>query len=143
MEQKKFNISTTLHTLSKVKEILGALKIENIPVFNDDMEALREYICTEIILNLSDEPKRLNALLRSITNSTDEDFTTFGFEQIFDILTDFFVSTGDKLISWKKMRSIELKSQESTDLPSMIEMMTKNPKIAEMISSGLGDIQKP
>lgn len=126
---KKFNVSTNLYTLSKIKDILSEIKIENIPAFGDDRSAIKEYIITSIILDLSGSPIKLNNMLLAITGETETDFSLLSFNTLYEILDDFFSNTGDRLISWKLTQSIESNIQNDTDTMKILEMMMKNPEM--------------
>lgn len=132
---KDYNISTNPYTLSLVKDILAEIKIENIPLFEDKNQELREYVTTSIILDLSGDIKKLNAMFKSITQDPETDFALFDFNELFGILNDFFVSTGDRLISWKKIQSSELNNPNGMDLAKIMEMMQKNPDLMKIFDT--------
>ena len=131
---KDIKISTNPYTLSLVKGILTEIDIKNIPLFEDKNVELREYISTSIILGLSDDIKKLNAMFKAITQDPETDFALFSFNDLFEILNDFFVSTGDKLISWKKIQNSESSNQEDMGIMQMVDMMTKNPNLMKALS---------
>jgi hypothetical protein len=132
---KDYNISTNPYTLSLVKDILAEIKIENIPLFEDKNQELREYVTTSIILDLSGDIKKLNAMFKSITQDPETDFALFGFNELFGILDGFFVSTGDRLISWKRIQSSELNNPNGMDLAKIMEMMQKNPDLMKIFDT--------
>jgi hypothetical protein len=126
---KNFNVLTNLYTLSKVKDILNEIKIENIPAFEKGDSNIKEYIITSIILELSSNPIKLNNMFSAITGQNEIDFSLLSFNEIYKVLDDFFSSTGDKLISWKLTQSIESNIQNDTDTMKILEMMMKNPQM--------------
>jgi hypothetical protein len=126
---KNFNVLTNLYTLSKVKDILNEIKIENIPAFEKGDSNIKEYIITSIILELSSNPIKLNNMFSAITGQNEIDFSLLSFNEIYKVLDDFFSSTGDRLISWKLTQSIESNIQNDTDTMKILEMMMKNPQM--------------
>lgn len=128
-------ISTNPYTLSLVKNILSEIEINNIPLFKDKDTDLREYVTTSIILELCNDIKKLNAMFRSITQDPEIDFALLKFNELFEILNDFFMNTGDKLISWKKIQNSELSGQKDMDMLQMMEMVTKNPELMKMFDT--------
>ena len=132
---KNYKISTNPYTLSLVKDILSEIDIKNIPLFEDADEDLKKYIITSIILSLSSDIKKLNAMFRAITQDPDTDFALLGFNELFEVLNDFFTNTGDRLISWKKIQNSELASHDDMDMLKMMEMVTKNPELMKIFDT--------
>lgn len=132
---KKYNISTNPYTLSIVKNTLKKIDIKNIPLFENNDTELQNYISTSIILELSDDIKKLNAMFRAITQDPSVDFALLGFNELYEVLNDFFTSTGSRLVCWKKIQNSELTSHDDMDMLKMMEMVTKNPELMKMFDT--------
>lgn len=132
---KNYKISTNPYTLSLVKNILKGIEINNIPLFEDKDVELRKYVSTSIILELSDNIKDLNAMFRAITQDPNIDFALLEFNELYEVLNDFFMNTGDKLICWKRIQNSELTSHDDMDMLKMMEMVTKNPELMKMFDT--------
>ena len=135
----KYSVVTNVKALSRIKDILRGLNVNDIPVLDISKKDELETFVTMLEFELSADTENFNRFYKTITN-TDDDFTEMTLNITHKVAMDFFtklplnfVNTIQILLNELKKRNDMVISKTEKTLENALKKLMKE----EMVNTGI------